>query len=61
MEEATATTRTRVYFNDDEREELKRAYDGGMDSTRQDKVSLIQQVVKKLRREGSEIKVSTLY
>ena len=52
--EAARSRKTRC-FNEDEKQELRKVYEEGMDSTGKDRV---QQIAKKLRRD-QEINVST--
>ncbi len=49
--------RRRCIFSDDETEELKKSYNEGMDNTSKSKISLIHEVVKKIKRDDQQIKV----
>ena len=49
--------RKRKCFTDEDKVELRKAYDEGMNSARKDKLPQIQQLAKKLKRDEQDIKV----
>ena len=52
-----AVERKRTSFSADEKLELKKAHEEGMNSTSKDKLPQIQHLAKKLKRDDQEIKV----
>ena len=50
--------RKRVNFSAEEKEELRKAFEGGMNGSGKDKLPQIEHFAKKLKRDEKEIKVS---
>lgn len=54
-------THQKRFFSDEDKAELTKAYEEGMNSARRDKIPQIQHLAKKLRRDEKEIKVDKGY
>ena len=55
---ASGRKRQKAEFSQSEREDLKKAFDAGMDSVSKGKLHLIQELSQKLQRNEQEVKVS---